>query len=292
MNIKRAFFAAVATLMVPAFAMAQTTISFDTVLDFQPDGPYTQTVTATLTCNTGNPLVQSFEIGPQTTDKVVFVVENFSLVDFISCEITTTTVTGFDVFNVVVNGTGNPTADSCLYVPAADVVAGESVELIEGLNTCLFGMAPSPFTFEIEKVWEIDGDDVISEFAAGSWNCVNVVNPGVTFGGVTTASGFWDISGDGTYVVGGFTGMQVNPWADAIGEFTRCTATESFLDSAVESDQGCAGGTVFTLADPDGSCLITNTVFFEGIPTLSQYGLAVMALLMLGVGFIGFRRFV
>jgi hypothetical protein len=33
-------------------------------------------------------------------------------------------------------------------------------------------------------------------------------------------------------------------------------------------------------------------VFFEGILTLGQYGLALLALLMLGVGFIGFRRFV
>ena len=35
-----------------------------------------------------------------------------------------------------------------------------------------------------------------------------------------------------------------------------------------------------------------GTVFFEGIPTLSQYGLALMALLMLGIGFVGMRRFV
>ncbi|MCH8058292.1 MAG: IPTL-CTERM sorting domain-containing protein [Proteobacteria bacterium] len=39
-------------------------------------------------------------------------------------------------------------------------------------------------------------------------------------------------------------------------------------------------------------CTIINTAFFEGIPTLNQYGLAIMALLMLGVGFVGFRRFV
>jgi len=38
-------------------------------------------------------------------------------------------------------------------------------------------------------------------------------------------------------------------------------------------------------------CTATGTQFFEGIPTLSQYGMALMALLMLGVGFIGFRRF-
>jgi hypothetical protein len=33
-------------------------------------------------------------------------------------------------------------------------------------------------------------------------------------------------------------------------------------------------------------------MFIEGIPMLSQYGLAAMAPLMLGVGFVGFRRFV
>jgi hypothetical protein len=38
-------------------------------------------------------------------------------------------------------------------------------------------------------------------------------------------------------------------------------------------------------------CTVTNTVFFEGIPTLSQWGMAIMALLMLGVGMVGFRRF-
>jgi hypothetical protein len=32
-------------------------------------------------------------------------------------------------------------------------------------------------------------------------------------------------------------------------------------------------------------------VFFEGIPTLNQYGLALLALLMLGVGAVGLRRF-
>jgi hypothetical protein len=45
------------------------------------------------------------------------------------------------------------------------------------------------------------------------------------------------------------------------------------------------------VAGGNSSCTFTNTVFFEGIPTLSQYGLALMALLMLGVGMVGFRRF-
>jgi hypothetical protein len=40
-----------------------------------------------------------------------------------------------------------------------------------------------------------------------------------------------------------------------------------------------------------GSCTITNTLFFEGIPTLNHYGMALMALLMLGLGVLGLRRF-
>lgn len=292
MNIKRAFFAAVATLMVPAFAMAQTTISFDTVLDFAPDGPYTGTVTATLTCNTGNPLVQSFEIGPQTTDKVVFVVENFSLVDFIGCEITISSLTGFSPLNVVVNGTGIVGGESCLYVPAGDEVVDESVALIEGLNTCIFGLAPPPFSFEIEKVWEFSGEDVdISEFAAGSWWCENVLTPAGT---LTTFSGGWSLQGDGTYTVDSsdfYIDAFVNPWVPQTPS-THCWAQEQITDSAVESDGGCQGGAFFTLDVTVNGCTITNTVFFEGIPTLGRYGLAIMALLMLGVGFVGFRRFV
>jgi hypothetical protein len=38
-------------------------------------------------------------------------------------------------------------------------------------------------------------------------------------------------------------------------------------------------------------CKFTNTVFFEGIPTLNRYSLALLALLMLGIGAVGFRRF-
>jgi hypothetical protein len=38
-------------------------------------------------------------------------------------------------------------------------------------------------------------------------------------------------------------------------------------------------------------CTIYNTAFFEGIPTLSQWGMALMAFLMLAAGLMGFRRF-
>jgi hypothetical protein len=89
-----------------------------------------------------------------------------------------------------------------------------------------------------------------------------------------------------------------------------CELKEKSADSVVESSFGDCGkgtktfasvkksGTTEISADLDLGpgetieCEIINTVFFEGIPTLSEYGMAILALLMLGVGFVGFRRFV
>jgi hypothetical protein len=74
---------------------------------------------------------------------------------------------------------------------------------------------------------------------------------------------------------------------------SSCSVDERVFDSSVDSNNGCG---TFSIAATDApgahDCTITNSVFFEGIPTLSQYGMAIMALLMLGVGFVGFRRFV
>jgi len=70
---------------------------------------------------------------------------------------------------------------------------------------------------------------------------------------------------------------------------TLCGVVETVYDSAVEVDNGCLD--IEVTADTGDSCIINNTVFFEGIPTLSQDGMAILALLMMGGGFVGFRRF-
>ena len=280
MNIKRAFLTAVALLMLPGFALAQTIVRFDTSLELVPAGPYTQTVTAELTCNTGNPLVQDFEIGPTTADKVVFVVDNFDLVTFISCEITATSIDGFVVLNVLTNGDG--TAGTCLWT--AD--AGNLETEVD--NTCRFVMAPAPFEYEITKVFDFADDTDVSQVFGVDYTCFNVLDGTADVSLGSYSSGFGNI-GDTTYTV---DWLIANPWADAPGEYTTCVATEFAYDSAVESDQGCQAPTTFMTGDGPMGCTIVNSVFFEGIPTLSQYGLAVMALLMLSLGFVGFRRFV
>jgi hypothetical protein len=69
----------------------------------------------------------------------------------------------------------------------------------------------------------------------------------------------------------------------------QCFADESFDESGIVSEDDC--GLRSIPAGGSSECTIVNTVFFEGIPTLSTIGVALMALLMLGLGMVGFRRF-
>lgn len=70
-----------------------------------------------------------------------------------------------------------------------------------------------------------------------------------------------------------------------------CSAVESVNTSGVESVDDCQKDHVIPPGGKD-ECTFVNTVFFEGIPTLNQYGVALMALLMLGFGVFAFRRIV
>ncbi len=79
--------------------------------------------------------------------------------------------------------------------------------------------------------------------------------------------------------------------AQVIPEFpaSSCYWLESGQDAAVEVDQSDCSSLTISVGQ-GAACVITNTVFFEGIPTLSQYGIAILALLMLGMGMAGFRK--
>ena len=77
---------------------------------------------------------------------------------------------------------------------------------------------------------------------------------------------------------------------------THCWAQEEAYDSSVEQSSSCGhsidyAGILLTVGSAGDDCTITNTVFYEGIPTLSHYGLAILALTMLGLGVAGFRRY-
>ncbi len=280
MNIKRAFLAAAAALMVPGFALAQDTITFDTTVEFLPGiEAVDDLVTVVRTCNTGLPLVESLDI--TEAQGVKFVVEEFDGWASNTCMVEVdmgTVPSPWTVYAVEVNGVFSDTDTACEYDDANGLVPD---------NTCNFIMAPDDFEWTLNKEWEVNSDEDVAQFAQVYWECDNVLSD--IDGTLTLEYGYlgFDPANDSYTVT-----VLPNPYADEAGEFTTCSASESVFDSAIESDQGCEGPFTIPPGTQSAECTIINTVFFEGIPTLSQYGLAIMALLMLGVGFVGFRRFV
>jgi len=251
--------------------------TFPVAIDFSND--FDGSVTVTLTCNTGTPLSQDFEI--TEAGGVVFVVETL---DFIAptttCEVSLTDLDGAYVSTSIL-ANGEDTGSSCVF--SGTPVPGESAPFsVDRANTCEIAAEPTPNVWSVSKVW-MDSDADISQQATFDWNCTNASQ--TPDGGDSGFGGSFTRTGD-------FDDVNVDVYP-APGQTATCNAIENveLLDDAVESDQGCEAGNEFTIGSGDAGCTITNTVFFEGIPTLSQYGLAILVLLTLGVGLVSFRRY-
>jgi hypothetical protein len=180
-------------------------------------------------------------------------------------------------------GTDGYMSDSCTFT---DVNSGE--------YTCdLFNDAEDG-TFSVTKTWDILGQDVdaIDQDVVLVIDCESdISNPMPLPCDIDTPDStqcVWTLDWDG---LGLGDSVTASVDVDTSDGDAYCTAYETGIDaSEVESSDDCDPRMLVEAAGSNG-CTITNTVFFEGIPTLSQYGLALMALLMLGVGMIGFRRF-
>jgi hypothetical protein len=73
------------------------------------------------------------------------------------------------------------------------------------------------------------------------------------------------------------------------GGAAACSAAQRIDESGVEIEHDCQERLLE--AGSSDSCTFVNTVFFEGVPMLGDRGLAILALLMLGMGIVGVRRF-
>jgi hypothetical protein len=72
---------------------------------------------------------------------------------------------------------------------------------------------------------------------------------------------------------------------------TECWTEEYNTASAVESESTCDEPISILVGDSERSCLVINTVFFEGIPTLNPIGLALISALLLMTGLVSLRRY-
>lgn len=233
-------------------------------------------VEVTLTCNTGLPLQQSFTISGGDIIGVTFVVKDFEE-GAMDCEVTET---------------GSPDGYTVSYNNCS------WTNVTSGLYICEVINEAKPATFIVNKVWEVNeengGDDVI-RVADITITCDAEIEGGYQDdddrsekelpGGIPWP-GYDDWMLDGTIVGDGSLEATVDTSMGPV----MCEAEESSEQSGVESTDDCGPREIG--AGETSECTITNTVFFEGIPSLNQYGLAIMALLMLGMGMVGFRRFV
>lgn len=219
----------------------------------------TDDVDVTLTCTTGSPLTQTATITGGDSIGVTFVVTN--LEGSVDCEVTET---------------GSPAG----YAPIYNGGEGCSwTEAVESDNTCAISNAAKPASFTANMEWIVlhEGGDVVDQNVPVTITCNSAISGG------TQAGDLWNLAsvlGDGT---------QITATVDTTSGSASCWASQNVSVSGVESSDDCGERTI--AAGTSSSCTFVNTLFFEGVPALSSYGKALLIVLLLGVGFIGMRRF-
>lgn len=236
-------------------AVGQATFAVEKDFDDDNDAE----VDVTLSCNTGLPLEQTQTISEG--DPVNFVIGDFEP-GTLDCEVTEDVPAGYTASY----DDGTVSADSCSWE-----------DLTGGPLQCTVTNSLEQVAVEVTKSWIDENPEFNTQYVANAdWSCNNVA-----FG---NSSGFLDFNGNPDTE----TFLVYPDWESG----TTCSIIEvDLLESGVEVDDSeCQG--LIVLPGEGASCTIFNTRLYEGIPTLSQYGLGVLALLMLGVGLVGFRRFV
>ena len=252
------------------FDLSTVVTNFTVTKTFSDDNP--GPVDVHLRCNTGLPLEQDFTITKDTL--VTFVVKSFEP-GAMDCEVWETPVPGYmgdyaASATTGIAGSISDDADGCYY---DDIVNGNFI--------CEITNDADSATFTAYKVWHINSEngDEVNTLVPVTITCTSDITS--SNGSISSD----DRSATGVLDHGGALWVKV----DTLSGPTSCSASESINQSGVESS-GCEDS--YTIpAGGSSECTFTNTVFFEGIPTLSQYGLALMALLMLGMGMVSFRRF-
>jgi hypothetical protein len=251
---------------------AEPRATFNVAKFFSDDNP--TPVEVTISCTTGLPLEQTKLIsqgGP-----VEFVVVDFDGGEM-DCDITEAVPPGYSE-----NYESNGGVDSDNQVAACryeDVSFG-------GNFICVISNTLEQVRVDVRKLWYDDHPEFNRPmFARARWNCESgnyFVDEPEFFGCEGDVCGSLQFYGadstDSFYVYPHWNGS------------TYCWVDEHVFESGVVSDAGDCSSLIVS-PGAGNACTITNTRFYEGIPTLSQYGLATLALLMLGVGLIGFRRF-
>ncbi len=262
--------------------------TFTVTKDFDDNNP--MGVEVTLECNTGLPLQQTGTVhdpdatlSPGQFTELEFVVVDFNPGDM-DCDISETVPVGYDqsyfadfgddgVANAVFDD-----ADGCHYegIESADFVCEitNELDLVEiVVNKEWIDDNPG---YDLPTIVDITIHCNAPVFGIGL--PIEVDSGNQTNGSYYTWSQFIDPTFPGVFGI----------YPDWDGS-TECFVTEE-PEAGVEADvSDCAD--ISVAPGVGAECTVVNTRLYAGIPTLSQYGLMLMALLMLGVGAVAFRRY-
>jgi len=287
-KIKRAFLTLIVLMLLPGLAMAQVgdvTARFE-VSKIWIDGDGVETnlttpVDVNITCTTGLPLSQDATI--TSLESTTFVLGDLLSLDDVDCLITETVPSGYGAQYSM--NAGAEISGGCVFKGAGENGAGagdNGGNTLPGVNDCRIFNTPLPVNVTVYTEWLVvnEGGDEVDD-VTDIWIRCNSPIVGIS----VSNDGYWikqcsNLVGDNSCTAA----VIPNPLGSS------CTTWNDVTDSSVEHGGNC--GSMAISPGNGNSCTFIFSVFFEGIPTLSQYGLAIMALLMLGVGFVGFRRFV
>ncbi len=249
-------------------AEQSTIATFDVAKDFDDDNP--MGVQVFISCNDGLP-IQSGQI-IREGNGVTFVVERFSTGE-LECDVfEEQPITGYKTrYTASGDAPSNSDREGCHYTT---VEFGDE-------NLCVVTNKVKPVDIDVIKEWQFQGKQLgIDDTAVIVLECLNVEGGN---GEIKNSDMFWVWKTVGDEI----NSARVKPrWDDS----TLCHVKERIVDDAVESDSSCEDWFAVGVGDVRKSCLISDTVFFEGIPMLNHYGLVMLVLLMLGIGAVGVRR--
>jgi hypothetical protein len=253
--------------------------TFTVTKDFTDDNP--MEVEVKLDCNTGLILDQEKLIAEG--EYVEFIVTDFTPGN-LTCHVRETVPNGYTP-DYQSGTNGEFIADS-----VSDDAQGCHFEEVEsGLFTCHIVNTPLPVEIEIEKEWVIEGmtGDVDTYFEL-ALQCDSEIIGGTEGGCAWIDQPVSEIYQSWCLILTGNGPTTFYPEVVPKQPSTHCTVAERALNYAVEVENGCTDLEVS--AGQGTSCVVTNTVFFEGIPTLSELGKLLMILMVLGTGLMVYRR--
>jgi hypothetical protein len=236
-------------------------------------------VTLHLSCNTGLILDQTKTVQPNDglfgAFEVSFVVSGLGATP-LNCTVTQDAPFGYTPSYTCLGISDCVEAQSASNCSFSNVAAGTD-------NLCQVQSYPNAVPFTVIKEWLFAAEDIgETDFANIVLECQNVYGgDGISENNLMYWN--WNVAGNSQQVA------NIQP--DFRGA-THCRASESNTFSAVEATNGCEDWIQVLIGDGTGSCTITNTVFLEGIPTLSDYGRLLLALVMLGIGLVAVRRII